>query len=518
MKRFNLTERALRINAGRKTVLGSVQPARFLLFCSVMAACLVLMISQASKDGEWTFWVSNFIFLGLLLNYLFFIRLRNDIFEPVILVAGMFLLVFIARGMFLYFDLDPVHINSWVSSNLSLLGRMSLYTVAGFAMFLLAYCSGLGPFLAGRLPRMKTTWNMDMLGTSAIRAYCFCLPAKLLIIFPQGTYAFQDVLMRYLGNIIGLIASLTDVALLLYGVYYYHYRKQGVVRGATPFYIMLIVQLIAGFLTGYREPMFITLLALLLVRHYTWRPLKARIAIIGFLGLILIVTPISRSYRNLVWVERKNPTDAVGSLLQESLSSGKKQHASDNNSPAIFDSKALLNISGRFHGADSLIACMATVPDYMRYQNGETLYLLPITVFAPRAFWPEKPKIGLGTFFRENIWKGPGNESKSGGQIAITQMGELYINFGPWGILIGMLILGVFHRFIYAYLIVGHKHNNYNVLVFYFAAVLCFLAIERNFAFSYGYLIKLFVVLYFLCRYFNRGPVFSKSRQGALRE
>jgi len=506
-----MAAQALRLEAGPTSAFDQIRPARHLLFCCVMVLCLLAMMLQASEDGQWIFWISNFIFFGVLLNFLAFIRRRSDIFEPVVLVGGMFLLAFAVRGLFLYFTIDPTWVNSWVLSNLGLLGRMSSYITAGFALFLLGYYCPLGSLLARLLPRMKTTWDMDRLGRTAIRIYCICLPAKLLGVVPPGAYAFQDVIMTYAGNVIGLMASLTDVALLLYGIYYYRNKRQGMVEGKRAFAIMLMVQLAAGFLTGYREPLFISLLALLFVRHYVWRPLKPWRVVGGFLAVMLVVTPASREYRRLVWEEGQAPLDAVGDLSRQAVSFVGKQRASDDEPITMVGLNYLLNISNRFHGADSLITCLATVPDFMEYQNGKTLYLLPLSVFVPRALWPDKPKIGLGTYFREHIWKGPWNESDSGGQIAITQVGELYINFGLWGIVIGMVILGVFHRFAYSYSIDGHEPGNYTVLLFYFAAVLCFLATERNLAFAYGYLIKLFLFLYFLCRCLNRGPVFARS-------
>lgn len=511
MKCCDFTEYTAPANAGWKAALQSLGYGRFLLSFSALILSLVTMVWQGLNDGEWTFWVSNFVFFGLLLNYLAFLRPRKDVFEPVILVATMFLLAFVLRGLFLHFDLDARNVNPWVHSNLRLLGNTTSYAVAGFLLFLLAYYSPLGPRLARWLPRMRTAWDMPLLGARAVRVYCFCLPAKLLSVIPPETYAFQDVVTRYLGNVIGLMASLTDVALLLYGIYYYHHKRRGIVRRVTPFWIMLVLQLLLGFLTGYREPLFVSLLALLFVRHYLWRPLKPHIAIAGFLVLMVAITPLSRAYRHLVWVERRAPLTVGGDLFQEAALHVERHSGPGERSAAAYGLKSLLNISNRFHGTDSLITCTATVPDYLPYQKGKTLYLLPLTVFVPRAFWPEKPKIGLGTFFRENIWKGPRDHARTGGQIAITQIGELYINFGLWGIMIGMLILGVFHRVVYHYSIVGHQRGSYSVLLFYFAAVLCFLAIERNFAFSYGYLLKLFIFLYFLCRYLNKGPVFSRT-------
>jgi len=481
-------------------------------FCVLVLSGGVVLV-QAPEDGQWAFWGGMFLVFGVLLNWVGLRRTRRDVFEPVVLVGAMFVLEFAARALILRFELDPARVNAWVSSNMHLLGRMSLYAAGGLALFLLGYYCPLGPAVAGRLPRVTTTWDMQRIGSVGLRLYCFALPAKLLAILPPGTLAFQETLMAYLGNIVGLIAALGDVALLLCGIQYYHYRKSGLIRGRRSFYCLLGAQVFVGFLTGYREPVFVSLLAVAFVRHYVWKPLRAPVLLGGFLIVMIVLTPISRAYRRVLWEERVAPLRAVGRLPEEVTSQVRNRPGPGGWSAGRYGLVSLLDVSNRFHGADSLITCLATVPHFMPYQMGKTLYLLPLSIFVPRALWPEKPKIGLGTFFRDNIWKGPLADSASGGQIAITQMGELYVNFGAWGILIGMAVLGAFHRFAYAYAVQGHERGNYNVLLMYFAAVLCFLAVERNLAFAYGYFFKMLLFLYVLCRCLNRGPVFSGLRR-----
>jgi len=503
-------QRSLRASA---TTSSAAPASRYLLFGVIFVTCLSTMVLQASSDGEWRFWASQFVVFGVLLNYLAVLRSRQDIFEPVILVAGVFTLAFALRGILLRSVVDPTLLNSWVAANLHLLGTMSLYTTVGLTVFVLSYYLPLGSRMARCVPKITTTWNMDLLCPRAIIVYCCCLPAKLLTILPAGTFGVQETLAGSLGNVIGLMASLGDVALMLCGISYYYHRKQGVTKGRTAYYAILLTQLLAGFLTGYREPLIISVLAALFVRHYMWKPLRARTAVAGFLAAVMIVTPMNRAYRRLVWEQQQTPLHAVSNLSQEVAAHADRTERPREDTLAAFGLAGLMDTSNRLHGADSMITCMATVPEHLPYQEGRTLYLLPVTVFVPRALWPGKPKIGLGTFFRENIWKGPANESDSGGQIAMTQLGELYINFGLWGIVIGMAILGVLHRFAYSYLIDGHPRGSYGVLLFYFAAVLCFLAAERNFAFSYGYLLKMLVFVYLLCRYLNSGPVFVRRKR-----
>lgn len=58
----------------------------------------------------------------------------------------------------------------------------------------------------------------------------------------------------------------------------------------------------------------------------------------------------------------------------------------------------------------------------------------------PRAFWPEKPAIDLGVFFKREVMG-----LTTGGAFNVTGPGEAYINFGPAGAVAGF-VLGWFYR------------------------------------------------------------------------
>jgi len=75
--------------------------------------------------------------------------------------------------------------------------------------------------------------------------------------------------------------------------------------------------------------------------------------------------------------------------------------------------------------------------------NGRVSAPLVIAVI-PRIFWPNKPKIQLGTWFALEIGQGYLTESGSiNNSINMTIPGELYIDFGWIGVIIGSLLIGV---------------------------------------------------------------------------
>ena len=63
--------------------------------------------------------------------------------------------------------------------------------------------------------------------------------------------------------------------------------------------------------------------------------------------------------------------------------------------------------------------------------------------FIPRAIWPDKPTVTRGAWFSTRL--GLFNtEAEATTAIGMTAVGELYWNFGSWGVLLGMLAIGGF--------------------------------------------------------------------------
>ncbi|MEL6837845.1 MAG: oligosaccharide repeat unit polymerase [Pseudomonadota bacterium] len=61
--------------------------------------------------------------------------------------------------------------------------------------------------------------------------------------------------------------------------------------------------------------------------------------------------------------------------------------------------------------------------------------------WVPRAFWPEKPAIDLGVFFKRDVMG-----VDTGGAYNVTGPGEAFINFGWTGILVGFVLGWVFRK------------------------------------------------------------------------
>ena len=77
------------------------------------------------------------------------------------------------------------------------------------------------------------------------------------------------------------------------------------------------------------------------------------------------------------------------------------------------------------------------------YWPGET-FLLWIVAPIPRTIWPDKPVVRIGGDIGTKVFGQPEASGTPPGYVA-----ELYINFGVWGVFIGMFLLGFILRLIY---------------------------------------------------------------------
>ena len=99
----------------------------------------------------------------------------------------------------------------------------------------------------------------------------------------------------------------------------------------------------------------------------------------------------------------------------------------------------------------SLVYCVGAilrdVPSAVPYRYGDTLALLPISLFVPRIIWPDKPNITIGREFGVTFQLV--NPTDQLTQISPTITGELYWNYDIPGVVVGMFLIGGFMRAVY---------------------------------------------------------------------
>ena len=140
---------------------------------------------------------------------------------------------------------------------------------------------------------------------------------------------------------------------------------------------------------------------------------------------------------------------------------------------------------------------ISSTPDPVSYQYGLTYYPI-FTKFIPRILWKDKPEEYTGNIWAK--WYGLLNPYDFRTSYNLPWFTELYINFGPWGIIFGMLFFGLFLRF----LVIIFSASS-NGLVFLIGLVLTyeFYGPESHFSLKAGNLLLGTLTLYLLLRFLN---------------
>lgn len=182
-----------------------------------------------------------------------------------------------------------------------------------------------------------------------------------------------------------------------------------------------------GFFTGNRGDFISPLLSLMIFYHYRKRRIPLSYALI-FMAIAVIFLPLY-----LVFVRNTNMkaemvgmglTEQAGYLLNDSFGQG-----------TFMEIRSVMDV---IHG----------VPSILPYQWGKT-YIALITSFIPRSIFPGKLPEAAQVF---NLAFYPERWLRGGGGARVSMPGELYMNFGLAGMLLGSTFIGWIMRRIYALL------------------------------------------------------------------
>ena len=160
-----------------------------------------------------------------------------------------------------------------------------------------------------------------------------------------------------------------------------------------------------------------------------------------------------------------------------------------------------------FNQFDWFAVVLDLVPTELPFQSGGT-FLQFFSMFVPSSMWPEKP-LPLGYTLTLVV-----GGASSGSPPSI--LGELYVNFGVPGIVLGMFIAGIIARTLYGYLR-AHPHNIAVIMIYAYN----FASIHRFFTRSFapkmlGYVLFMVPMLFALwfIRDYARSTRAGNGQQG----
>jgi hypothetical protein len=272
-------------------------------------------------------------------------------------------------------------------------------------------------------------------------------------------------LMRYAGpasQIFYALANIRFAGLFALGYWCFVSRSgYGFLALALGIEIMIGI---TGFFSDFKAPIFIIAFAALAAGH---RP-KFRDAIfVGVLGSTLVLfgafwSEIKLDYRGFVsggsyeQVIVVPLSDRIDYLTHEASTFDRTRFAEG------FD-----KLLRRQSYIDFLASTMLYVPEVMPHENGERIGKTLKNILMPRILFPDKPP----TEFESEVtaqYTGLPLQIRQGTSISIGWVGELYIDFGVEGALLGALLFGVAVGFAYRQL---RRRGRGSILLTYGARV-----------------------------------------------
>lgn len=187
------------------------------------------------------------------------------------------------------------------------------------------------------------------------------------------------------------------------------------------FWLYFIGALMICALQGQKSTLFISLLSLIVIRHYRVKRVKlAKAAILGFLMFFSLMV--------------------YHVFKQEYLATGKFFFIKKDEGIFVsFLSFMATQFTGNLMQLQTMTVLIDAMPERLPWQNGSTLLMI-FLILVPSIFFPGKPLTAAGIFttaFWPNKWIVEGTTLPPG------VFGELYMNFGVVGVLFGSLFLGL---------------------------------------------------------------------------
>lgn len=174
-------------------------------------------------------------------------------------------------------------------------------------------------------------------------------------------------------------------------------------------------------LTSSRTGLLVLLVYAALIWNYARRRLRAR-WLVGAVAAALVVVTVMGGLREM------GGNRQAGEGLRLSAAAVPE---------AVLGNRNWLGVTKTAH-------VMRSVPAEVDYQKGKSLVTWMVAAI-PRTVWPDKPVIRVGIMLGEEVFE----KGRRTSGVPPGFIGELYLNFGYPGVLLGMLMLGAVLRLLY---------------------------------------------------------------------
>lgn len=378
--------------------------------------------------------------------YLIYIG-KFDLFHPLVFAAWSYVFpAFVIGGVLLNLDLVDWYFLSFIEDPRYNIPLTVVYIAIGFLGLIAGYYLPVGRLFAEALEKRLPAWDWkpDHVWNAGILLLLIGVGANALA-FIQGLVGYQraEAIDVFDGLISFLLIVLTAGTVLLWLAIFSTDKRTGIYYLVLALLIVFVPIRMA--LLGSRSSLVIGLIPIIFAYTASGRKFKlkptivfATLAIAGvFIGVVYGTT-----FRKLKGSEtRMKAGDYFGQVIAT------VDFVTSQNPGVIFED----GLQALAQRVENLSSVAVVVSNYEKLAPYEESYGLQnnilndfYTSFIPRFVWPDKPSTSDPRAYSE-LYFDFGNNS-----FAISPFGDLLRNFGPIGVPLGMLILGIYLRLIYA--------------------------------------------------------------------
>lgn len=226
------------------------------------------------------------------------------------------------------------------------------------------------------------------------------------------------------------------------------------------------------------------LFSFLMIAYVVKIPMYGKVLLISIgILLVLLIQSTKDEYRMATWYasSTKSNDEIYKELLMDRFSNPSK----------LFASGPLQNMGARLNQGWIIARIMGHMPQKHPFVKGETIETAIYAGLLPRVLAPNKAKAGG----RANFERFTGTPLPEGTSMDISLVGEAYANYGVFGGVVFMFIIGLFYNWVIIRIVKIAK--NHPVLVL-FMPLLFFQVIkaETDFATIFNYLTKAALIVY----------------------
>lgn len=426
-----------------------------------------------SGQGSGTAFGGNYLVVAALLSgavilaptYLEYRAGRFDPFHPLTFAAWSYLFpAFSIGGIVLAFGWNQPYFLSFIDSPEYTLPLSLAYVCLGFVSmcvgFYIPWSARTASFIDERLP----AWDWRSPGIWVGGLVLLLLGLALNIVgFLSGLLGFQRVDRTGLFDalIVFLALFFLEGTILLWMAFFRQEKGKPLVSYLILLFLVSLIPVRLAFL-GSRAELVAATMSVAIAFNYSGRKLK-RVHAVVFASLMVVALAVgviwATTFRNVKGSEaRISSGDYVGQIVATA------DYLSRTDSGRVVQE----NFGALLERIENLSSLAVVVSNYEKLAPYEESYGIrdnilndALTAFIPRFIWSDKPSTSDPRAYGDLYF------SYSENSFAITPFGDLLRNFGPWGIIPGMFIIGFYLKIIYSVLIKSERPAVWKKMVYF---------------------------------------------------